>query len=42
MPMTASLTAEEIIVLLGLTPHPEGGFFRETYRASEMLSLIHI
>jgi uncharacterized protein len=29
-------TAQEIIKLLGLTPHPEeGGFFRETYRAPE-------
>lgn len=26
------LTAEEIIKLLGLEPHPEGGCFRETYR----------
>lgn len=30
------MTAEEIIALLGLIPHPrEGGFFRETYRAAE-------
>ena len=27
-------TAEEIIATLGLTPHPEGGFYRETYRAA--------
>lgn len=25
-------TPEDIIAALGLTPHPEGGFFRETYR----------
>ena len=25
-------TAEEIIRLLGLAPHPEGGFYRETWR----------
>jgi len=25
--------AEEVIRVLGLTPHPEGGFFRETFRA---------
>ncbi len=32
-------TAEEIIALLKLQPHPrEGGFFRETYRADEQLS----
>jgi uncharacterized protein len=27
------LTAGEIIALLGLAPHPEGGHFRETFRA---------
>jgi len=26
------LSAEEVIGLLGLAPHPEGGFFRETFR----------
>ncbi|HVO16906.1 MAG TPA: cupin domain-containing protein [Alphaproteobacteria bacterium] len=31
-------TADEIIRLLGLTPHPEeGGFFRETYRSAETI-----
>ena len=25
--------AEQVIAALGLAPHPEGGFFRETYRA---------
>jgi predicted cupin superfamily sugar epimerase len=30
------LSAEEIVRLLGLSPHPEGGFYRETFRpASE-------
>jgi predicted cupin superfamily sugar epimerase len=28
------VTAEEIITRLGLRPHPEGGHFRETFRAS--------
>jgi predicted cupin superfamily sugar epimerase len=28
-----TLAAEEVAERLGLTPHPEGGFFRETYRA---------
>jgi len=28
------LTAEEIVRLLGLAPHPEGGFYRETFRAA--------
>jgi predicted cupin superfamily sugar epimerase len=27
-----SLTAAEVIALLELTPHPEGGHFRETFR----------
>jgi len=26
------MTADEIIALLGLAPHPEGGYFRETFR----------
>ncbi|WP_127091777.1 cupin domain-containing protein [Aquabacter cavernae] len=26
------MRAEEVIALLGLQPHPEGGHFRETYR----------
>lgn len=31
--MTAEpMTADEIIALLGLQPHPEGGYFRETFR----------
>jgi uncharacterized protein len=33
------MTAEELIKLLHLQPHPkEGGFFRETYRAEDTLS----
>jgi predicted cupin superfamily sugar epimerase len=28
-----SLSADQVISALGLTPHPEGGFFRETFRA---------
>ena len=28
-----NLTTEEIIQTLKLAPHPEGGYFRETYRA---------
>lgn len=27
------MTAEEVIARLGLGPHPEGGWFRETFRA---------
>jgi uncharacterized protein len=29
----AELTAEEVVRLLGLMPHPEGGFYRETFRS---------
>jgi predicted cupin superfamily sugar epimerase len=33
MPMTTeALTADEVIAHLGLKPHPEGGWFRETFR----------
>ena len=28
------MTADRLITSLGLAPHPEGGFFRETYRAA--------
>ncbi|MFG1399361.1 cupin domain-containing protein [Roseixanthobacter pseudopolyaromaticivorans] len=28
----AGLSAQEVIALLGLEPHPEGGHFRETFR----------
>lgn len=28
------MTADDIIAQLGLAPHPEGGWFRETYRAA--------
>ena len=31
--MSSGLTAEEVVELLGLQPHPEGGFYRETFRA---------
>ncbi len=27
-------TATDLVTTLGLAPHPEGGFFRETYRAA--------
>jgi predicted cupin superfamily sugar epimerase len=30
----AGASAEEIVRLLGLVPHPEGGFYRETFRAA--------
>ena len=30
--MTTTKTAEDVIAQLGLKPHPEGGYFRETFR----------
>jgi predicted cupin superfamily sugar epimerase len=30
--MTGSHTADEVIAALGLLPHPEGGFYRESFR----------
>lgn len=33
----AALTAEDVVRLLDLAPHPEGGFFRETFRDSATL-----
>jgi hypothetical protein len=32
-------SAEQIIHDLGLQPHPEGGYFRETYRSGESIEL---
>jgi hypothetical protein len=32
------MDADSIVRALGLAPHPEGGFFRETYRASGMVA----
>ncbi len=32
--MSAAPTAAEVIARLGLEPHPEGGYFRETYRSA--------
>src|SRR5689334_11194208 len=29
-----SMTAEELIQTLNLVPHPEGGWYRETYRST--------
>lgn len=32
-----TMTAAEVIKLLGLQPHPEGGFYKETFRDSHTL-----
>jgi len=38
MPGELSYRAKELVSRLGLQPHPEGGFFRETYRCNEAIS----
>ena len=35
--MAPSLTAGEVIRLLGLEPHPEGGHYRETFRDARIV-----
>ena len=35
-------TAAKWIASLGLAPHPEGGFYRETYRAREVIDGDHL
>jgi len=32
MPASSDMTADEVITLLNLQPHPEGGYFAETFR----------
>lgn len=32
----------KLINVLGLTPHPEGGFFRETYRTAESTAIYYL
>lgn len=36
--MCNHLTVQDIINRLGLLPHPEGGYFRETYRSDEQIN----
>lgn len=36
------MTAEEVARLLGLQPHPEGGFFRETFRESPSTAIYYL
>ena len=37
---TRQPTVEEIVHRFGLEPHPEGGFYSETYRASEAVACV--
>jgi predicted cupin superfamily sugar epimerase len=34
--LIGGLTAEEVVRRLDLAPHPEGGFYRETFRDSRI------
>lgn len=36
------MTAEEVIDRLGLTPHPEGGFYRETFREPASTAIYYL
>ena len=38
----AARTAADWIASLSLVPHPEGGFYRETYRAQELVAAGHL
>jgi predicted cupin superfamily sugar epimerase len=40
--MSPGLTAEEVIRLLGLKPHPEGGFYRETFREAASTAIYYL
>lgn len=32
MPATSNMTADDVVALLKMQPHPEGGFYAETFR----------
>ena len=40
--MSVELKAADIIDLLGMQPHPEGGWFREIYRSADKLGPDHL
>lgn len=37
-PTRAAMTADEVVRQLALAPHPEGGWFRETFRDAEQVA----
>lgn len=37
--MTKQLTHQELVVTLKMMPHPEGGYFSETYRCNDSVNL---
>ncbi len=40
--MTAGVTAAEMIGALGLQPHPEGGWYRETFRDEASTAIFYL
>lgn len=36
------MTAAELAASLGLKPHPEGGYFRETYRSAHSTAILYL
>ncbi len=36
--MSTAITAEQLVQQFGLATHPEGGYYKETYRAAETIS----
>lgn len=36
------MTKEELIKKLELLPHPEGGYYKETYRSKELINEVHL
>jgi predicted cupin superfamily sugar epimerase len=34
----SNVTVDELIEMYDLQPHPEGGYFKETYRAAETMN----
>ncbi|HEX6863243.1 MAG TPA: cupin domain-containing protein [Thermoanaerobaculia bacterium] len=40
--MTEEKTAEDVIARLGMKPHPEGGFYKETYRDGASTAIYYL
>jgi predicted cupin superfamily sugar epimerase len=40
--VTEGLPAEEVARRLGLSPHPEGGYYRETFRAAASTAIYYL
>ena len=40
--ISGDLGAKEIVRLLGMQPHPEGGFYKETYRSAASTAIYYL